>query len=361
MEKIIEILIEFGYVCIFGILGAITLLIKSTSSTEQGMESYKKARKTLGISLISLSAFSLIRLFSYNQPHSNYHDFWILVTFTLIVSWLTYASILFLIETPRYITRRFIIDGAIPTVLMIITGIIGDIYTSTQEVMSLILGGIFSIKCIYMVIICQREYKKCSEELDNYYDESPDIEWIKSLIWVSFIMSISTVASFYIKDILIVYYLMIPIIYAFIVFKIINFAPRKIDNIRRKNEFITSIEQIEQKVKVKDLSEKISPLIEKWVDEKNYCKADLNIKDVAMEMGTNHNYLSQYLNNYLDMTFQVWLNTLRIEESKQILVSDKRLSIEEVGNAVGIPQSYNFSRWFRIVTGTTPFKYRKNN
>ena len=85
----------------------------------------------------------------------------------------------------------------------------------------------------------------------------------------------------------------------------------------------------------------------------------MTIKDVAAEMGTNHNYLSQYINNALGMTFQQWLNTLRIEESKKILLSNKNLSIEEVGAAVGIPQSYNYSKWFKAITDMTPFRYRK--
>ena len=80
-----------------------------------------------------------------------------------------------------------------------------------------------------------------------------------------------------------------------------------------------------------------------------------------MEMGTNHNYLSQYLNNHVEKTFQVWLNTLRIEESKILLTDGNKRSIEEVGEMVGFNQIYNFSRWFRAVTGTTPFKYRKEN
>ena len=80
-----------------------------------------------------------------------------------------------------------------------------------------------------------------------------------------------------------------------------------------------------------------------------------------MDMGTNHNYLSQYLNNHVEMTFQVWLNTLRIEESKILLKDGNKRSIEEIGAMVGFPQVYNFSRWFRTVTGTTPFRYRKEN
>ena len=78
-------------------------------------------------------------------------------------------------------------------------------------------------------------------------------------------------------------------------------------------------------------------------------------------MGTNHSYLSQYINNVLDMTFQQWLNDLRIEESKKILLANKTMSIEEVGAAVGIPQSYNFSKWFKLRTEMTPFRYRKEN
>ena len=89
--------------------------------------------------------------------------------------------------------------------------------------------------------------------------------------------------------------------------------------------------------------------------------SDENImKDVAAEIGTNQNYLSTYINTFLEVSFQVWLNTLRIEESKNILITEK-ISIEEVGIKVGIPQSYNFSRWFRIVTSTTPYQYRKQH
>lgn len=101
------------------------------------------------------------------------------------------------------------------------------------------------------------------------------------------------------------------------------------------------------------------PIVEKWVSEKKYCREGLTIKEVAMEMGTNHNYLSQYINSTLGTSFQIWLNTLRIEESKILLASKERLSIEEIGAKVGIPQNYNFSRWFKQLTEMTPFQYRR--
>ena len=78
-------------------------------------------------------------------------------------------------------------------------------------------------------------------------------------------------------------------------------------------------------------------------------------------MGTNHNYLSTYINGYLNMTFQVWLNTLRIEAAKELLLNEPKMTIEEIGAQVGIPQGYNFSRWFKLVTELTPHQFRRLN
>lgn len=350
------ILINFGYVIIFGILGAVTLLLHIPS--EKGMESYKKARRTLGCALTALSAYCIIRLI-FPQHHADYQDFWLLVTFTLIHSWLTYSSLLFLLETPRYISRRFLIDGALPAGLMLICGFCGIFFPSVQPVMQIIFGCIFGLKCTYMFYICIMEYRKCEKELAEYYDETPDIQWIKRLMYLSLFMSVMTIVSFYVSSIHLIYYLSIPVIYAYIVFRIVNFVPKKIDTIRQRNATLDKPE--EKKKKSSGIDEKIGESVNQWIDQKKFCTSELNIKDVATDIGTNHSYLSQYLNNHIGMTFQVWLNTLRIEESKILLTDGERKSIEQIGSAVGFTQLYNFSRWFKIVTGTTPFQYRKQN
>ena len=359
MERLIFILFDFGYALIFGILGLVTLLLQT--SHESGMESYRRARATLGTGLLIIAAYCVIRLFI-PQHHIEYEDFWILVTINLFFSWLTYLTLLFLMESPRYLTKSFHIDGVIPTALVLVTGAAGMFFESAQPAIRIILGAIFCIKCAYMFYCCLREYSICQKELENYYgNNGPDIHWIRNLMWLCLFLSCTTIVSFYYTEIHLIYYMMIPVIYAYMVFKIVNFAPKKIDNIRKMNEQMTEKPQAPAKPKNTDISGKVEPLVNKWIENKGYCKADMTIKDVAAEMGTNHNYLSQYINNSLEMTFQQWLNTLRIEESKKILLSDRNLSIEEVGAAVGIPQSYNFSKWFKIITEMTPFRYRKEN
>ena len=358
--QLISILFEFGYVLIFGILGATNLLLQIPK--EKGLESYRKARVLLGCSLITLAVYCFIKLLLLKEQ-SAYMNFWLLVTFTLIHTWLSFAALLFLLETPRYLLRTFLVDGGIPTTAMLIFGMLGVIFPSTQHWMQIVFGCIFGIKCAYMVYVCLREYFKCSKELDNFYDESPDINWIKNLIYLGAFMSVATIVAFYVPYIHMIYYLSIPVIYAYIVFKVINFAPKKIDAIRKQNlNAMAPAEQTtEKQPKSNNLADKIGSNVANWIENKGFCTPDLNIKDVAMEIGTNQNYLSSYLNNHLEMTFQVWLNTLRIEEAKKILTNGEKISIEDVGIQVGFSQNYNFSKWFKTVTGTTPFRYRKLN
>ena len=244
---------------------------------------------------------------------------------------------------------------------MLVCGMLGIMIPASQKWMQIAFGFVFGIKCAYMVYVCLREYFKCSKELDNFYDESPDIKCIKNLVLLGAFMSAATIIAFYVPYIHLIYYLSIPVIYAYIVFRVINFAPKKIDAIRKQNLNATTpaAPAPEKQPKSNNLAEKIGPNVENWIANKGFCSPDLNIKDVAMEIGTNQNYLSAYLNNHLDMTFQVWLNTLRIEEAKLILTNGEKISIEDVGIQVGFSQSYNFSKWFKTITGTTPFRYRK--
>ena len=358
MEKnTLYILINFAYILIFGILtGVVTLL--NMPPKDGSLKSYRKSRYILGLATGLMACYCIFRLIL-PQHHGDFIDFWMLVGFTLIFSWLTYVSFLYLIESPRYRIKHFIIDGLIPISLLLVAGIIGILIPSSQKTIIVIFGCIYGLKCVWMLYTCMNEYKKCVKEIENYYDEGPDMKWMYSTLIVCFVLSISTIGVLYIPLLQKPYYFLLPIIYVYLTFKVVGFATKKIDIIRRKNIELEKEPEPVKKEKKQDLSSKLGPLVEEWIYEKKFCREGLTIKDVALEMGTNQNYLSQYLNNCLDKTFQVWLNTLRIEESKSLLTSSEKMSIEEIGIRVGIPQNYNFSRWFRVITDMTPFQHRR--
>ncbi len=361
MENVSDIYFYLGYVIIFSLLGLFALFMHVPHSLQLG--GYRKSRILLGSAFIMMAVYCTTCLLM--PKHQNeYFNFCLLAVVSLIFSWLNYTSFLFLIDASYKVRRSFIIDGVIPTMLMFILGIVGQVFTESQTVFEYLLGGIFLLKCIRMFYICENEWRRVNDELSNYDDGSLNILWMRILVWLTFLLSISTLVALYVPVIHVVYDMVAPIIYVYMVFKLINYLPYKIDSMRA-NDMSSSNTAGAQSLasninsqKKQDIQEKIKPNVERWVTEKRYCTSDLSIKDVATQIGTNHTYLSFYLNNTLNMTFQIWLNTLRIEESKHILATEN-ITIEEVGIKVGIPQSYNFSRWFKIVTGTTPFRYRK--
>ena len=50
--------------------------------------------------------------------------------------------------------------------------------------------------------------------------------------------------------------------------------------------------------------------------------------------------------------------SLRINEAKHLLSLKKELSVKEVGEAVGYPDPFYFSRIFKQLTGLAPKEYR---
>ena len=342
---------------IFTILGIFITLLHIPKSDD--LKYYRYSRITLGTAYFIIAIYSATRPFIQSRADV-FTDFSLQMLVSLIFSWLTYSAFLFVIYAERYKRRKFFLDGIIPVFLMIISILLGLRYPHLQEINSVIFGVIFGGKCIWMASSCLREYRRCTRDLDNYYDNAPDIRWMNVLIWATMILSVLTIVHFYVKATHIIFYPLLLATYFFMTMKMINYLPVRISSLRKESVKIEEATQEKKKLPV-DLKEKLEPAVTKWVEQKKFTHPDLTIKDVASEIGTNHNYLSKYLNSVQGMTFSSWLHTLRIEESKSLLCSAEKTSIEEVGRRVGIPEIYNYSRWFKVVTGMTPQQYRKSN
>lgn len=358
MEHLIYWLINIAFALFFAILGLFICFLHIPKN--DNLKYYRYSRYTLGIAFFSLMLYCcLLPLF----PHADeFTGLCFQLFISLLVSWLTYSSFLFIIYAERFKRRRFFMDGIIPISLMLVSALIGLKFPHLQEINSILFGIIFGTKCLWMGYTCIKEYRKCTKDLENYYDNTPDISWMYSLIWLSIILSVITLLSFYIKEIEYIYYLMLLGIYTFMTIKVLNYLPVKISQLRHDSveQNDKESEKKEKKIGV-DLKQKLEESVNKWISEKRYTEPDITIKDVAMEIGTNHNYLSKYLNSIIGMTFSVWLHTLRIEDSKKLLTGPEKMSIEEIGQKVGIMEIYNFSRWFKTITGMTPQQYRKAN
>jgi len=89
----------------------------------------------------------------------------------------------------------------------------------------------------------------------------------------------------------------------------------------------------------------------------NFAK-ELNLEDISRQFNFNPSYLTKIFIKHTGEPPSKYLITLRIHEAKHLLQTTKELSVKEVGERVGYPDPYYFSRIFKQVTGVTPSEFR---
>ncbi|MDY0287905.1 MAG: helix-turn-helix domain-containing protein [Sphaerochaeta sp.] len=84
----------------------------------------------------------------------------------------------------------------------------------------------------------------------------------------------------------------------------------------------------------------------------------LSLEEAAHSAGLSPNYFSNLFNARMGVSFSTYVNRVRIEHARSLLL-DTSLPIIEVAAMVGFEEQSYFSKVFKEVTTLTPGKYRK--
>lgn len=106
------------------------------------------------------------------------------------------------------------------------------------------------------------------------------------------------------------------------------------------------------------LHAQISKRLEVWVESHGYTQNGITINDIAVIAATNRTYLSKYVNTTHGCSFRVWVNRLRIERAKELLLDDE-VSIDEVSREVGYASYNSFIHSFRRYEGCSISQWRR--
>ena len=112
-----------------------------------------------------------------------------------------------------------------------------------------------------------------------------------------------------------------------------------------------------QQTKAKEAfdSEDIITRAKRYIDE-NF-RENIDRNDVAAATFVTPNYLSKLFKNTMNMNLREYINQLRIEESKRLLLSTG-LSVSEIATQVGYWNISYFSTVFHKQVGVSPFEWR---
>ena len=85
-----------------------------------------------------------------------------------------------------------------------------------------------------------------------------------------------------------------------------------------------------------------------------------SIEDMAACCGINRSYLGKIFHDSIGKTPQEFLIHYRMSKATELLKMTK-LSIADIGNAVGYPNQLHFSRAFKKIYGVSPKNWRDQN
>ncbi|MBL0096090.1 MAG: helix-turn-helix transcriptional regulator [Bacteroidetes bacterium] len=109
-----------------------------------------------------------------------------------------------------------------------------------------------------------------------------------------------------------------------------------------------------------ELAEALKQLMQK---EKLYRESELKLETLASKLNVPKHYVSQIINQYYKVNYFEYINLLRIDEAKLLLVAEdkKSMNIIEVAYWVGYNTKNTFNNAFRRIVGVTPTEYRRQH
>ena len=238
----------------------------------------------------------------------------------------------------------------------------------------------FVLQCFGHIMVFRRLYKESRMKVEQYYDEDED----QKIRWIHFCYTIMMLTQMFIlvyrlfptgfMKVYNVWYSIFLLYFAanFISFlgshklmldafayKALSGQELKMIGLARKKKGTRKSDEDHSGINDAEIR-KFEHALEKWVKEKKYSEYDRSREEVAKELGTTREFLHMYFTMYKGMDFKTWRTELRVEESKRLLLENKELSTNVIGEIAGFSDRSNFHRQFVKIVGCTPKQWRES-
>ncbi|MDR1368707.1 MAG: helix-turn-helix domain-containing protein [Dysgonamonadaceae bacterium] len=270
------------------------------------------------------------------------------------------CTLIMLVNT-RFVTRRRILTEVIPVLLFIVAAFIS--YSVCSEagfrVFLYIFAAFYVCLLVHYVRMFRKNYRHYRLQMDNFFagDEVKRLQWVAFSFHAALTVGILALASALFMSALgsLLFSILLIAFYIHFGFRLIGYTSQF--------PFIEAAITAEEYGKDDKLDPKVTLYIEEklktWVAEKYFIRQDVTLDSLSHLFFTNNKYLSSYFNSVENKTFRDWLNGLRIEEAKTLLVAHPEITVAEVAERTGFSNPSNFGRQFLKQTGYSPKVWRE--
>lgn len=327
------------------------------------LDSYKKARSAMAVAYISLSVLNIIEILTRSDiPNIEFTQ-----SITLVMSALQallFTCTLIILINSRFVTKRWILieSGVIIllSILLFMTLLVGSGKTLPYKILFYFFIIYYIVMLIRYVILFLRNYRQYLHQADNFFseEETARFRWIFFTFFAALAVGTAVLLLTFSETILhyILFTCLFICFYSYFGIKFVNYALlfHKIEPVVAE----VSLNNENRNHTSSDID--IEIMLSKWVKRKGFTEKSITIEQLANELKTNRTYLSTYLNSMYKQSFSTWINNLRIEEAKYLLMHETDLSVGEIGIMIGYSDKSNFGRQFTKRVGETPNVWRKS-
>ena len=350
------------------------------------------SKNSIVMSFLICSFMMFYTMSQYGSPHIRDWEMFTMLTIYIVVHFSTSLisySMISLLKTERHKWQNLFMPGLF--ISAVLAFLLLDVYRSGDIlyfwIVCVIALAAFLIQSITYIIHFDRTYKKALQDLENYYDddESHKIKWVRfcyvitmltnlfvlvymGLYWLlDYKMEVAALYTFW--YLLYMLYLTSNFLSFLSTHSLVldAFAHRTLSGedllqlignrkkSRGSNEAVSSVSPTEADFR------KLEKALEKWVEEKHFCEYDKSRDEVAKELGTTREKLHMYFTTRKGVDFKTWRAQLRVEEAKRLLVENRDVSVNIIGELAGFSDRSNFHRQFVRIAGCTPRQWRETH
>jgi AraC-like DNA-binding protein len=285
-----------------------------------------------------------------------------------------FAISLIILINPRFVTKKYLYRQISPVLFLGLLYLLfvakwGDLNIQSFSDLFrykfspvMIVREFFALYYIYQLIyltwLFARQVKLFDNKINNYFSECSGqcLSWIRYCYIAVLIVGIGAFLScFLLNDlwffiftaIYTLFYLSFGIYYIQYPRKFVYIEPA----VFARNKAVDRVVSYRKKLEWPELRSRI-------IDEKYYLIQGVNIEDMALHLKIGRTTLSTFINNEEGMNFNQWINSLRIEEAKNLLANYPEYSLTQISELVGYSEPSNFSRQFKLFTNESPSIWR---
>lgn len=343
---------------------------------KEGLKSYRISLKVLSGAYFAMSLLT-IAVLVFNLADNSREHFTFISIFISSSQALLFTFTLISLINPNFVKLKNVFIYLVPYTLflslylisnsiyadpkiIVLKSVVENLNNPTIWIRILFLAYLI-FQLIYYTFLFIREAKKYDEELLNYFSEVVKLKmkWVRIAFFSALAVGIiSMVANFFPKQ----YDWIITLSFAIFYF---GFAQEyikynKIFNLIEPAILVETTEPTPLQPPVRTKAD-WKFYKQQIITHRYYCEIGTNIEEMASKLNIGRTTLSTYINREEGVNFNTWINTLRIEDAKQILIDNPDYSIAIISEMVGYTEQANFSRQFKLITGESPLVWRKKS